>query len=207
MYTAFLALNEDKQKKIINGAMKEFVKKGYRDASTNEIVANAGISKGSLFHYFGSKKQLAEFLIRYSLDTFAERIVADIENMTDDIIERWREITLLKLALIVEHPLIFEFALRILKEDGDDIHHFLQDSQRQFIAEFNQKIYVGIDYSKFKEDVDIGKALKLIYWGLEGYAREIQGQVGGSGFSDELLQQALRESGLYLDLLKKAFYK
>ena len=127
--------------------------------------------------------------------------------MTDDIIERWRDITLLKLALIAEHPLIFEFTLRMLGEDGDDIHPFLQNSQRQFIADFNQKIYVGIDYSKFKEDLEINRALKLIYWGLEGYAREIQAQVSGCRLSEELLQQSRQESSLYLDLLKKAFYK
>lgn len=52
----FLELDKLKQDRIINAAMKEFALKGYKNASTNEIVKEAGISKGLLFHYFTNKK-------------------------------------------------------------------------------------------------------------------------------------------------------
>lgn len=207
MWEAFLSLREEKQKKIINAAMKEFVKKGYRDASTNEIVSHADISKGSLFHYFGSKKGLAEFLIQHSMEVFAEKILSNMEDMSDDIIQRWRDLTLLKLALISEYPLIFEFVMGILKEDHEELQNYLKVLQQQFVGTFKQKLSVGIDYSRFKKGVDIERALKLIYWGLEGYAREVQVQRGKGPITEELLQETLRESSLYLDLYQKAFYQ
>jgi len=42
----FLALEPEKQSRIINAAIKEFVHKGYNKASTNEMVKDADISKG-----------------------------------------------------------------------------------------------------------------------------------------------------------------
>ncbi len=49
------SLTLDKQERIINASLAEFARNGYERASTNEIVKEAGISKGSLFVYFNNK--------------------------------------------------------------------------------------------------------------------------------------------------------
>ena len=51
---------------MINGSLKIFTENGYRHASTDEIVSEAGISKGLLFHYFINKIGLFSFLYEYS---------------------------------------------------------------------------------------------------------------------------------------------
>ena len=53
-------LNQDDQRKdrILEAALIEFADKGYKKASTNTIVREAGVSKGLLFHYYKSKKDL-----------------------------------------------------------------------------------------------------------------------------------------------------
>lgn len=40
---------------MINAALKVFALNGYRHASTDDIVREAAISKGLLFHYFENK--------------------------------------------------------------------------------------------------------------------------------------------------------
>jgi AcrR family transcriptional regulator len=62
----FWDLKKAKQDKMINGALKIFAQNGYRHASTDEIVQEAAISKGLLFHYFYSKAGLYTFLTEYS---------------------------------------------------------------------------------------------------------------------------------------------
>ena len=62
----FFSLKPEKRERIINAALKEFAKNGYDKASTNEIVKESGISKGSLFNYFISKKELYLFLLDYA---------------------------------------------------------------------------------------------------------------------------------------------
>ena len=67
-------MEPEKRERIINAAINEFTKKGYRNASTNEIVKEAGISKGLIFHYFKNKKQLYLFLYDYLIWILKYRI-------------------------------------------------------------------------------------------------------------------------------------
>jgi AcrR family transcriptional regulator len=70
---AFEKLSEDKKNAILKSGISEFSKKSYSDASTDEITRNCGISKGILFHYFGSKK---EFYL-YCLEQGLQRLLKD----------------------------------------------------------------------------------------------------------------------------------
>lgn len=56
LYENFERLPFEKRKRIIDVCIEEFGDKGYTNASTNTIVKNAGISKGTLFNYFDNKK-------------------------------------------------------------------------------------------------------------------------------------------------------
>lgn len=48
----------DKEERIFSAAMHIFASRGYQNAKTDDIVTQAGVSKGLLFHYFGSKANL-----------------------------------------------------------------------------------------------------------------------------------------------------
>ncbi len=54
----FLNLTVDEQTKIIDAALDEFADKDFEAASLNSIIAKAGISKGSMYHYFANKEDL-----------------------------------------------------------------------------------------------------------------------------------------------------
>lgn len=59
----FLNLPEEKRKVIINAAIEEFAEYGLENASTNRIVANSGISKGSFYQYFEDKQDVFMHLL------------------------------------------------------------------------------------------------------------------------------------------------
>jgi TetR/AcrR family transcriptional regulator len=67
MNQKFFDLKKEKQDRIINAAMKHFYLQGFKRASTDDMVKDANISKGLLFHYFLSKKGLYQFLCDYAL--------------------------------------------------------------------------------------------------------------------------------------------
>ena len=60
----FLNLDEAKQQKLVDSAMKEFSNNTYNEVSINQIIMNAGISRGSFYMYFKDKDELFEYLIR-----------------------------------------------------------------------------------------------------------------------------------------------
>lgn len=68
----FHNLSEEKQNIIIQTGLKEFVSASYTEASTDIITKECGISKGILFHYFGSKKNFYIYLLEYCLKRLAK---------------------------------------------------------------------------------------------------------------------------------------
>ncbi|MDH3774474.1 MAG: TetR/AcrR family transcriptional regulator, partial [Deltaproteobacteria bacterium] len=54
----FTKLPFDKKERILDAAIDEFSRCGYEKASINRMVGRLGIAKGSIFQYFGSKKNL-----------------------------------------------------------------------------------------------------------------------------------------------------
>jgi len=60
----FLNLPHEKRETIINAAVDEFAEYGLENASTNRIVANSGISKGSFYQYFEDKQDVFDYLLK-----------------------------------------------------------------------------------------------------------------------------------------------
>ncbi len=48
----------DSKEKILEVALKLFIRKGYHGTSLNEIASQAGLTKGGVYHYFDSKDDL-----------------------------------------------------------------------------------------------------------------------------------------------------
>jgi AcrR family transcriptional regulator len=67
MNEKFFDLKKTKQDRMINGIMKVFAMDGYRDAGTEDMVREAGISKGLLFHYFDNKLGAYAFVYSYAV--------------------------------------------------------------------------------------------------------------------------------------------
>ena len=51
------------QRKILEVGKKEFLEKGFKDASLNQIVAEAGFTKGAFYGYYPDKTALFEDLV------------------------------------------------------------------------------------------------------------------------------------------------
>jgi len=51
-------LDNSKKQRILDASLQEFSEYGFEKASTDRICQKAGVSKGLLFHHFGSKEKL-----------------------------------------------------------------------------------------------------------------------------------------------------
>ena len=56
-------IKEEKKSKILDAAYSVFVKKGYSDTTMDDIVKESKMSKGAIYHYYSSKKDLFLSLI------------------------------------------------------------------------------------------------------------------------------------------------
>ena len=97
----FEKLPEEKKALILSTGIREFSRKSYKDVSTDSITRSCQISKGILFHYFGSKK---EYYL-YCLDTALSRLTAQTEEVSGtDFYEILFSGMKRKLSLCMQYP-------------------------------------------------------------------------------------------------------
>ena len=58
----FLKLSEEKQKRIVEAAVNEFARVPFESVSINQIIREAGISRGSFYTYFEDKRDLLGYV-------------------------------------------------------------------------------------------------------------------------------------------------
>src|SRR5690242_7349571 len=59
----FYNLADEKRRVIVDVAIDEFLERGYEGASISQMVARAGIAKGSFYQYFEDKYDLFMYLV------------------------------------------------------------------------------------------------------------------------------------------------
>jgi TetR/AcrR family transcriptional regulator len=187
--------------------MKEFSQKGFKNASTDTIVREAAISKGALFHYFKNKKDLFMYLYDYSLDILKDEILTKINFDEKDIFNRRRQALELKIEVLRMHPELYEFLGTAYLEDSTEVKGDLDSRNKGLMATAHAKLYEGIDFSKFKEDVDIKRAIEIISWTIEGFVNKETAKIKNIPLHEINYDEMLKEIDKYLEMLKKSFYK
>ena len=63
--------------KVLAVARRMFGKRGFAETSTSEIIKQAGITRGGLYHHFPSKKDIFKAVFRMAMEEIAEQIQFD----------------------------------------------------------------------------------------------------------------------------------
>jgi AcrR family transcriptional regulator len=203
----FIALKAEKRDMIINTALTEFAAKGYDLASTNEIVKKAGISKGALFHYFASKKDLFLFLCDYVFAEASREFYEQIGYCEGDLLNRYRRAAMLKGAVYQKYPPIFEFIKRLTAEKSDDIAGELKAKLEKMVSYGYECLLGNLDVALFRDDVPADKLRDLIVWALENYGARSMELVGGQSIEEIDVEALNADFEQYLLVLRKCFYK
>lgn len=70
---AFGKLPEEKRELITSTGIRAFAHSSFRDVSTDAITRECQISKGLLFHYFGSKREYYRYCLERSMERLTQR--------------------------------------------------------------------------------------------------------------------------------------
>lgn len=70
----------DNREKILSCAMELFYERGYDAVGVQEIVEKAGVTKPTLYHYFGSKRGLLESMLNEHFVVMEEKLKAAAEH-------------------------------------------------------------------------------------------------------------------------------
>ena len=137
---AWRVLPEAKRRQIADAAVDEFAARGYSRASMNAVVKAAGISKGSLFHYFRTKGDLFAGIV----DAAFGQVKARVKTVRDDTAGQPLDARLERLLetgfqFVSEHPRLASIYFRVLRSGdapfGRQRVEELGQLSRRFLAE------------------------------------------------------------------------
>ncbi|MGN0025823.1 MAG: TetR/AcrR family transcriptional regulator, partial [Clostridium sp.] len=92
---------------IFESAIKVFSKSGYTGATMDEVVAKAGVAKGSLYYHFKSKEELFIFIIKEGMNLIHEEVEKATEGM-DNPYEIIQESVKVMLKYVYENKDLFK---------------------------------------------------------------------------------------------------
>ena len=144
---------------MINASLKIFALYGYQNASTDEIVKEAGISKGLLFHYFGSKLGLYTFLADYCV-RFMKMEVSNLNDKETDYFVILKEVESAKFSALKKFPYLQQYLCSMEKETDDDVVNATNEHRAHLIMIY-QEMMKKADYSKFRAEIDAKRISKM----------------------------------------------
>lgn len=203
IYPKFYSLETEKRERIINAAIKEFAQNGYEKSSTNVIIKEANIAKGSLFSYFNNKRELYLFLLDYMLEVI-NKIYDEVDWDERDFFIRIKGIGLIKFDIMKKFPQVFDFLKSLAHEESIEVKAEIDKMSKYVIKSGSEKIYENIDLTKFRDDIDIQKTINIINWTIQSFAEQLSNQL--NSFEDINMKQ-LCEWDSYFDIMKRCFYK
>ncbi|WP_438445061.1 TetR/AcrR family transcriptional regulator [Gorillibacterium sp. sgz5001074] len=197
----FLSLTIEKQTTIIDAALRCFGTNGYKKTSISDIAADAGISKAMVFHYFGTKKELYLYLIRYCSDLVMNEIEAKFDHALTDFFDRLKQATEIKVAVIEKHAGVLAFLTSVFMETNEEVRQEIAAILSEGEAIRNRIALAGVDETKFKENVDIKLLMSMLVWMAEGFTTQMSKQ---NRFDIRAIEKDFFRS---IDLLRANFYK
>lgn len=162
----FFNLPLDKREKITQKGIEIFTKYPYGEASTNQITKELGISKGSLFNYFGSKKEFYLYLLRDSIEDLMS-VKQDITaNNFYDILFESMENKMTLYSSKAKEKILFvnqaskETNIEVVKEKQEIIQKYMLQAQQQS-AQVLQKAIATLPIKKDSEKLLQGMTLYI----------------------------------------------
>lgn len=197
----FTELDEKKQERIIDAALKEFAEYGYENASTNRIVKTCGVSKGSLFKYFENKEELYFYLIDTVSARMAEETRLDINRLSKDLYERVIAYSVTEISWYAANPVKGRFLIGIASESGSDIGRKIIDRYGEKSEDIYEALLKEVDMSGFhnsrREITDI------LRWVLMGFNSSFLKSISDSDNDIETLKKSyIRQLKRHLQVLK-----
>ena len=195
MNERFWELKKEKQDRMINASLKVFSQYGYRHASTDEIVREAGISKGLLFHYFESKKGLYSFLYDYATRFVTLELTQNVEKNENGYFELYKQILSAKADSMAQYPYIFLFLDRADEETDNDALMEISERREKY-RRIMDALRERADITIFGPGVDYEKIGQILDFTIDGL---ILKEVSAEGFrSDLFLEEAIE----YVDIIR-----
>lgn len=199
----FFELSEEKRHRVEDAILNEFSVYSFNDSSTNRIVKEASISKGSLFKYFENK----EDIYFYMLDTIIDGYVRMTQNYSiresDTFYDSILSYAELEFDWYCSNPSSYKMMKKAFKEPDESIQIITRDRY----AIFEEGLYGETlrPHSQDLNKIDLKMQTDILKWCINGFSESFIREIGKNEEISVLKENYLDELTAYLVIMKRGF--
>lgn len=196
MNEKFFDLKKEKQDRMINAALKIFGMRGYQFASTDDIVKEAGISKGLLFHYFVSKLGLYSFVYDYSVRFMSMELKTAVNAKETNFFTLHKQMAAGRLQVLKNYPCMQLFLEKCNVEDINEALLAIAEKKEE-LHNLYESFDAQADFTKLPAGTDAVRLRNVLRYTLKNLMDE---HFSDGSFHAELYYQ---NSVAYIEFLEK----
>jgi len=187
----FLNLPEEKRNTVINAAIDEFAEYGLENASTNRIVANSGISKGSFYQYFEDKQDVFMYLLTVLEHEKVEYFKGKHPPSTNmDTFEYFRWMIKTGMEFNTTHPLLTQAISRVMFGEGLYYGNTFADVRARTSQGLRMMIKQAIEHGEVDPSVDVDLAVMI----METWSNAISSYILNEGMKQKDIMKWVRSA-------------
>ena len=187
----FLNLPEEKRVNIVNAAIEEFAQYGLENASTNRIVANSGIAKGSFYQYFEDKQDVFMYLLtvleREKMEYFNGKHPSST-NM--DTFQYFRWMIKTGMEFNTSHPLLTQAITRVMFGEGMYYGNTFADIRQRTTQGLRTMLERAIARGEVDPSVDVELAVMI----METWSNAISTYILNEGLKQKDIMKWVRSA-------------
>lgn len=165
---------DERRGQILRVAMRLFGERPYSEVSISDIATEAGIARGLLHHYFGSKRELYLDVVR----NVAQASLASAPDVSPGSPEAWSTVVDGFLAAVARNPTRWLNSVNVGGAEGDDEVAAILDETREILAD---QTLVAIGLADRADDPVVRAFVRA--WG--GFVQELTLEWVGRGRIDQ----------------------
>ena len=191
----------NKKDLIMSSALKVMTEKGYYGSTMDDIVAESKMSKGAIYHYYKSKKEVYLGVIE-SLENKYTGIFAEV-NKEDNSAKTLKKLFTTVSSQLKKDPTFFKSFSTFwsISRHDEDFRNAIQNMYNRFQKFVELIIIEGIDNKEFKKVDPKISALSLIlnlegiFWFTLFESRDIDAETYIDQISDYILSAYMLKEG------------
>jgi TetR/AcrR family transcriptional regulator, fatty acid metabolism regulator protein len=157
----------DKRRRILEGALRAFAKKGFYNTKVSEIAAEAGVADGTIYLYFKNKDDLLISLFEDRMEWVIERLQAELKVIPGDAVSKIQAFIQLHFALVIENRDLAEFITVELRQSAKFVKEYKNPKFADYLRILQGIIEDGQREGTLRADLDSRLTSRAIFGALD----------------------------------------
>lgn len=197
----FESLDPKKQDKIIHALIDEFAAEGYDLASTNKVAKRAGIAKGSLFKYFGTKEHMYFHMVEHVMKHYMDMLRSTIPELPKDILQRFKKMQEHTFGYAAQNQVMFRFLMRVMRNNSGEIRQkFMPEIEKLY-----RELLIGVDMRHLR--IGVKEAIKMIQVFDAAMDSEVLSETTHETDIRTIKEKFQKKLDMFYDVLENGIYK